>query len=197
MVACTCQSCRVSGQRALPVSSPTACRIFFVPVGFSRLSPSTPALACVLPGHWSHSQWSFLQHSGSLHSMGNFQSTKSHGPPWQGYHSHAVKCPLHCVVQGSDLVEKNTILFVCLDSPSFSPKIISVLDHFHDPVPCKASQTGMSSRVGRWQTSLNCLAFVLHRRKSASLGLENWGYQSRKRASCECNSTDTAGFILE
>lgn len=90
-----------------------------------------------------------LQHSGSVCSMGNFQSTKSHGPPWQGYRSHAVKCPLHCVVQGSDLVEKNTVLFVCFDSPSFSPKIISVLDHFHDPVPCKASQTGMSSRVGR------------------------------------------------
>lgn len=79
----------------------------------------------------------------------------------------------------------------------FSPKISSVLDHFHDPVPCKPSQVGMNSRVGRWQTSLNCLAFVLHRKKNASLGLENWGYQSRNRATCECRSTDTAGIILE
>lgn len=178
------------GQGALPVSSLTASRISFVHGIFSRLGLSAPALACVLPGHWTHSQWS------SVCSMRNFHSSKSHGPPWQGYHSHAVKCPLHCVVQGSDLVERNTILFVLLDSPSFSPKIISFLDHFPDPVPCKPSQVGMSSRVGRWQASLNCLAFVLHRKKSASLGIENWGYQSRNRVSCECSSTDRAGIVL-
>lgn len=44
-------------------------------------------------------------------------------------------------------------------------KIISLPDYFHDPVPCKPSQVGMSSRVRRWQTSLNCLAFVLHKKR--------------------------------